>query len=95
LEVFGSGGMVRVENPLKTTAQYMGSNGVHLARNLDFFIDRYADSYRLELAAFLDALRMNKPMPITGDDGLQAMLMALAANKSMKENRAVRIDEVK
>jgi myo-inositol 2-dehydrogenase/D-chiro-inositol 1-dehydrogenase len=86
--------MVRVENPLKTTAQYMDSNGVHLARNLDFFIDRYADSYRLELAAFLDALRTNKAMPITGEDGLQAMLMALAANKSMIENRPVRIDEV-
>jgi myo-inositol 2-dehydrogenase/D-chiro-inositol 1-dehydrogenase len=94
LEAFGSGGMVRVENPLKTTAQFLDSNGVHLARNLDFFIDRYADSYRLELAAFLDALLTNKPMPITGGDGLQAMLMALAANKSMKENRAVKISEV-
>jgi myo-inositol 2-dehydrogenase / D-chiro-inositol 1-dehydrogenase len=94
LEVFGSGGMVRVENPLKTTAQFLDSNGVHLARNLDFFIDRYADSYRLEMAAFLDALHTNKPMPITGDDGLQAMLMALAANLSMKENRAVKINEI-
>jgi len=86
--------MVRVENPLKTTAQFLDSNGVQLARNLDFFIDRYADSYRLELAAFLGALRTNKPMPITGDDGLQTMLMALAANKSMKENRPVKINEV-
>ena len=85
---------MRVENPLKTTAQFLDSNGVHLARNPDYFIDRYADSYRLELIAFLDALRSNKPMPITGEDGLQAMLMALAANRSMRENRAVKINEL-
>jgi myo-inositol 2-dehydrogenase/D-chiro-inositol 1-dehydrogenase len=94
LEAFGSEGMVRVENPLKTTAQFLNGEGVHLSRNLDFFIDRYADSYRLELAAFLDALRTKKPMPITGEDGLKAMLIAMAANKSMAENRPVRIDEI-
>lgn len=94
LEAFGSGGMIRAENPLKTTTQYLNEDGVHLSRNLDFFIDRYAESYLLELAAFLDALREKKPMPITGDDGLQAMLIALAANKSMRENRPVRIEEV-
>jgi myo-inositol 2-dehydrogenase / D-chiro-inositol 1-dehydrogenase len=85
---------VRVENPLKTTAQFLNGEGVHLSRNLDFFIDRYADSYRMELAAFLDALRTKKPMPITGEDGLQAMLIAMAANKSMAENRPVKIDEI-
>jgi myo-inositol 2-dehydrogenase/D-chiro-inositol 1-dehydrogenase len=95
LEAFGSKGMVRAENPLKTTTRFLDGNGVHLSRNLDFFIDRYADSYLLELSAFLDALRENKPMPITGEDGLQAMLIALAANKSMQENRPVRIREVR
>jgi myo-inositol 2-dehydrogenase/D-chiro-inositol 1-dehydrogenase len=95
LEAFGSKGMVRAENPLKTTTQFLDGNGVHLSRNLDFFIDRYADSYLLELGAFLDALREKKPMPITGEDGLQAMLIALAASKSMQENRPVRIGEVR
>jgi myo-inositol 2-dehydrogenase/D-chiro-inositol 1-dehydrogenase len=33
-------------------------------------------------------------MPITGEDGLQAMLIAMAANKSMAENRPVKIDEI-
>ncbi len=94
LEAFGSGGMVRVDNPLKTTARYSNAEGIHLSRSLDFFIDRYADSYRLELAAFLDALHEKKPMPIDGEDGLQAMLIALAANRSMKENRPVRMAEL-
>jgi hypothetical protein len=34
------------------------------------------------------------PMPITGEDGLSAMLIALAANISVKENRVVKIEEL-
>lgn len=95
LEVFGSEGMMKAENPLKTTNYLMDKDGVHLSRNLDFFIDRYAESYCLEMKAFVEALQQKKPMPITGEDGLQAMLIALAANISVRENRAVTIDEAK
>ena len=94
LEVFGSEGMMKAENPLKTTNQFLNQDGVHLSRNLDFFIDRYAESYRLEMMAFIEALQQNKPMPMTGEDGLNAMLLAIAANKSMKENRVVKLSEV-
>jgi hypothetical protein len=35
LEAFGSAGMVRVENPLKTTARFLNGEGVHLSyRNI-------------------------------------------------------------
>ncbi len=67
---------------------------MHRPRNQDFFIDRYAESYKAEMHAFVEALNQKKPMPITGDDGLQAMLLALAAEKSMKENRPVRLAEI-
>jgi len=94
LEVFGSGGMMKAENPLKTTNCFMDQNGVHLSRNLDFFIDRYAESYLLEMKAFIEALQQNIPMPVTGEDGLKAMILALAADKSMRENRVVKVSEV-
>ena len=94
LEAFGSEGMIRTENPLKTANSLMSNTGVQLSRNLDFFMDRYATSYRLELEAFVQCLQQKKPMPITGEDGLKAMLIALAANKSMAENRPVKLDEV-
>lgn len=94
LEVFGSEGMMKAENPLKTTNWVMDKEGVHLSRNLDFFIDRYAESYRLEMKAFIESLEQKIPMPITGDDGLSAMLIALAANISVKENRVVKIEEL-
>jgi myo-inositol 2-dehydrogenase/D-chiro-inositol 1-dehydrogenase len=89
LEVFGSNGMMRVDNPLKNTAAYFGAHGGSMGRHPDFFMDRYAESYLVELRAFLAALRDNTPMPVSGIDGLKAMLMADAANRSMKEGRPV------
>lgn len=94
LEVFGSGGMIRTENPLKTTNIYTNESGNHAARNADFFMDRYIDSYFHEMNLFVAALRENKPMPITGEDGLKAMLLATAANISVRENRPVLLQEV-
>jgi myo-inositol 2-dehydrogenase / D-chiro-inositol 1-dehydrogenase len=91
LEIFGSTGMLRAENPLKDTHYYSNSAGTHQARHLDFFMDRYALSYEQELEAFLQALREKKPMPVTGEDGLQAMVIAEAANASLQQNRAVRL----
>jgi len=91
LEAFGSAGMVRAENPLKTTTTLSNASGVHGDRQLDFFIDRYAESYRLEMRAFVDALKNGVPMPITGKDGLAAMQIALAAQRSYEEGRPVKL----
>ncbi len=94
LEVFGSKGMIRVENPLKTTNNYFNEEGSHLARNPDFFMDRYIESYFREIKVFVESLQAKKPMPITGEDGLKAMLIAAAANLSVKENRPVQMKEI-
>ena len=94
LEVFGSEGMIKVQNPLKNSNQYFNEEGAHLSRHLDFFMDRYEASYQLEMEAFIKALRGQSAMPVTGQDGFRAMLIAEAANRSLKENRPVRIDEM-
>lgn len=91
LEVFGTKGMIKTENPLKTTNQYLDAQGVHLSRNQDFFMDRYTSSYLLELKAFFHALVHHMPMPVTGMDGLKAMEIAIAAEKSRLENRPVQL----
>jgi len=94
LEVFGSDGMMKVENPLKNTAVFYDGDGAHMSRHLDFFMDRYAESYLLEMNAFIRALQSNAPMPITGKDGLRAMILAIAANQSVMENRPVKPEEI-
>ena len=91
LEVFGSKGLIRAENPLKDTCTFSDQTGDHQARHLDFFMDRYMRSYLTEVEAFLKALRDKTPMPVTGEDGLKAMLIAEAAKTSLKENRPVKL----
>lgn len=63
-------------------------------KNTNFFTERYAESYILEMQAFVNAILKNKPVPVTGLDGRIPIIMALAAQKSLKEKRVVRLSEV-
>lgn len=94
LEVFGSFGMLKVENPLKTTRAYYDAMGSHFSTHLDFFMDRYDLSYQNEMEKFINSLKNNTPMPVKGEDGLKAMLIAQAATISMVQNRTVRMEEL-
>lgn len=94
LEVFGSGGMIQVENNLHNRNVIYDENGIHKALPLDFFMDRYSASYLKEMEMFIDALINDKPMPVTGEDGLQATRIAVAARMSMDEGRPVKLSEV-
>ena len=94
LEVFGSKGMVQADNNLKDTHRFWDESGSHKSRLLDFFIDRYQESYLNETNVFVQSLFEGKTPPVTGEDGLQATIIALAANKSMAENRPVKISEI-
>ena len=60
----------------------------------DFFLSRYNEAYVTETIAFCEALVNDTPAPITGEDGLVALIMALAADKSAAENRWVSFREV-
>jgi myo-inositol 2-dehydrogenase/D-chiro-inositol 1-dehydrogenase len=43
---------------------------------------------------FIDALVNDKEMPVGGEDGLQATLIAVAAKTSMQEGRPVKLSEI-
>ena len=60
----------------------------------DFFMTRYTEAYAAEIAAFIAALRDGeKPRP-SGVDGLAALVVAVAALKSIAEGRAVLVSEI-
>jgi myo-inositol 2-dehydrogenase/D-chiro-inositol 1-dehydrogenase len=61
---------------------------------LDFFLERYAAAYREEMRAFVDALRKSEPMPVGVTDGLQSTAIAIAAKRSLDENRMVALKEI-
>jgi myo-inositol 2-dehydrogenase / D-chiro-inositol 1-dehydrogenase len=93
IEVFGEHGSVSAGNRAPDAHVLMDQSGVHKARPLNFFLERYAEAYVLELQAFTDALLKNHPTPVTGVDGLQPVLMGLAATQSLREGRPVKIAE--
>jgi myo-inositol 2-dehydrogenase/D-chiro-inositol 1-dehydrogenase len=43
---------------------------------------------------FCDAVVNDKPLPVSGTDGLMSVAIALAAKKSHKENRPVKLSEI-
>jgi myo-inositol 2-dehydrogenase/D-chiro-inositol 1-dehydrogenase len=57
-------------------------------------MDRYAASYLNEIQYFVDAISKNAPIPVSGDDGLKATIIAVAAKKSVLEGRPVAISEI-
>ena len=60
----------------------------------DFFLSRYNEAYVTETIAFCVSLVNDSPVPCTGQDGLAALIMAIAADKSAEENRWVKFSEV-
>ncbi len=94
VEVFGSKGMVDTGNNIANRAVVSDASGVHGALPLYFFLERYMDAYAAELQAFVDAIQKDEPTPVTGNDGRAPVLIGLAALKSLKENRPVKVSEV-
>ncbi|MFD5572539.1 Gfo/Idh/MocA family protein [Streptomyces cadmiisoli] len=61
----------------------------------DFFMDRFTEAYRAELAAFTEVVAGRRPSPCTVADALEAGWIAEACTLSLREHRPVRIDEVR
>ncbi|MBP9041803.1 MAG: hypothetical protein KBF64_08530, partial [Anaerolineaceae bacterium] len=94
VEVFGSGGMVSVSNNLPNTSVYSSADGVVSEKPLYFFLERYMDSFIAEMQDFIDAVIKDSPTPVTAVDGRKPVVIAMAAKKSLDENRPVRLTEI-
>jgi myo-inositol 2-dehydrogenase/D-chiro-inositol 1-dehydrogenase len=91
IEAHGSGGRLIAGNRTPTTVELADANAVTTDKPLHFFLERYAEAYRIELAAFLDALERGTPMPVGAEDGRQALVLADAAFESIRTGRPVRL----
>ncbi|NLF10813.1 MAG: inositol 2-dehydrogenase [Anaerolineaceae bacterium] len=94
VEVFGSAGVVTADNNYPNTAMISDAKRVHRDLPLNFFMERYVDSYVNEMRAFVDCVVNNAPPPVTGLDGRIPVVMGYAAKQSVAEGRPVRLDEV-
>ncbi len=94
MEIFGSAGSVMVGNDTPHRAVLSNTGGVHAALPLHFFLERYMDSYLFEMKAFIEAIQQDKTPSVTGIDGRIPVVMGLAAWKSYRENRPVKLNEI-
>ncbi|MGB8455133.1 MAG: inositol 2-dehydrogenase [Anaerocolumna sp.] len=93
-EVFGSKGQVAVTNDSNSTAIISTSSGVTVEKPLYFFLERYMASFSKEVSLFIQAIMNNTEVPVNINDGLQPVLIATAAKKSLEENRPVLLKEI-
>jgi len=94
-EVLGTQGMIQTDNVYPNTAKIFKNDFTGNAdMPYDFFLSRYNEAYVTETIAFCESLTKNTPVPCTGEDGLVALIMAIAADKSAAENRWVKFNEV-
>ena len=93
-EVFGSKGCVQNANDLPSTMVLSTVGGIFAEKPLWFFLERYMDSYRAEVRAFIDSIENDIEPEVGIADGRRTIQIALACKKSLDENRPVRIDEI-
>ena len=94
VEVFGSGGKIQSDNNYPNSAFVSTAQAVYRDLPLNFFIDRYMDSYVIELRAFVDAVRNGTPVLVSGSDGRIPVVMAKAARRSIDLDRPVKLSEI-
>jgi myo-inositol 2-dehydrogenase/D-chiro-inositol 1-dehydrogenase len=94
MEVFGSMGAVEAGNRTPNAVYLSNDGGVHYAKPLYFFMERYVESFLAEMRAFIAAVKEDRPVLVGGDDGRMAVVIGLAAHKSHKENRPVKLSEI-
>lgn len=91
IEAFGSRGALRAGNVAESTVQAWTEAGPAADRFQNFFLDRYAEAYRREMAHFADILS-GAAVPAVGyADGVAALALAEAAGESARTGRPVRL----
>lgn len=94
VEVFGSAGVLRSENVFPDEVTLCTATSVERGLPKNFFMDRYLASYQAELETFVRCIAEDRGTPVTAHDGRAPVVMALAAQKSLAENRPVKLSEI-
>jgi myo-inositol 2-dehydrogenase/D-chiro-inositol 1-dehydrogenase len=89
IEVLGSAGMLQAGNLRRTEVRL--ATAEHVAEDLPpyFFLERYHEAYRRELAGFFADLAAGRPPSPSLEDGVRALELAEAATLSWREGREV------
>jgi myo-inositol 2-dehydrogenase/D-chiro-inositol 1-dehydrogenase len=92
IEVCGARGMLAAGNRRATSVEHATAAGYARDPALPFFLERYADAYRLELDAFVRRLHGEAADLVSGPDGVRALEIADACDRSLHARATVRLE---
>jgi inositol 2-dehydrogenase len=90
-EIVGSKGSIFVGSMLQTPATILTSQGSNQPL-ADHFLTRFADAYLAEVRDFVRRTAGGQPPRVTGEDGLRALKIAIAAERSHLQSGTLRVD---
>jgi myo-inositol 2-dehydrogenase / D-chiro-inositol 1-dehydrogenase len=92
VEVCGARGMLAAGNRRATSVERASAEGYRRDTALPFFLERYAEAYRLELDAFVRRLHGEEADLVSGEDGVRALEIADACDRSMRSRATVALE---
>ena len=91
IEAFGEKGLLLAGNRDARSLQTWSATGITGEKPLYFFLERYTEAYRAEMAHFLACLAGEEQPRVNAEDGLRALELAEAANESLASGQAVQL----
>ncbi len=93
-EVVGSKGSVLIGSVEQNSVTFLTSAGG--SRTLaDHFLSRFEDAYVIEMQDFLQRMLHDRAPRISGEDGLRALEIAVAAQNSYLQSKPSAVSQVK
>jgi predicted dehydrogenase len=89
-EIVGSKGSILVGSLDRVPALFLTARGGEQL-TAEHFLTRFADAYIAELRDFVQTMLSDRPPRVTGEDGLKALAIAVAAEKSHKQSNPVAV----
>jgi len=84
--------MLVASNLAKTAVRsYTANHTEQREPYMELFLERYAISYRRELARFVESISSGKQLNPSYDDGRQALFLAEAAQESAKTGKTIKL----
>jgi len=94
VEVHCDKGCVQDGNDLIDMSMISTAEGVTCEKPTWFFLERYNNAFIAESIDFVRAIIDDTAVPVDGHDGKMSVIIAMAAKKSLDENRPVKISEI-
>ncbi|HEX7005470.1 MAG TPA: inositol 2-dehydrogenase [Trueperaceae bacterium] len=93
VEVHCEKGKLVTEAERATDVWRYDQKGIH-GDYIFYFIERFRDAYRLEVQAFVDAVREGRPPSPGTRDAVESLRVAVAATESLHTGKPVRVAEI-